>query len=389
MLEKKERFKALDILRGLTIIIMALDHSRHFFALGYVYFAPTDIELTNLEVFFTRWVTHFAAPVFIFLAGIGLYFASGRRSKSELAYLAFTRGLWLIFLELTLVLFFWTFLPDFIYHPKVGVLFAIGISMIFMALLVYFPKPLIALIALSVVFAHNALDSINPEFFGSFSWIWQLLHSPGSFYIGDIELRVIYPFIPWIGVIALGYLFGPVTKMPKPKRKKIFLLTGMSLITFGLLLRLSSLYGDPSIWSQYESFELTLISFLNVTKYPASLIFLSLFIGIAMILMYLFDRDLGRWSHPIRDIGQVPFFFYILHIPLLHIAAVGLALYTFNDASWLFSAPTAHSPKGLSYGYELLPTYAGWIAVIILLYYPSRWFANLKKKRKDWWLSYL
>jgi uncharacterized membrane protein len=386
---KTERYEALDILRGLSIVIMALDHSRHFFALGYVYFAPTNLELTNLAVFFTRWVTHFAAPVFIFLAGIGLFFASSRRTKSELAYLAVSRGVWLIFLELTIVLFFWTFIPDFIYHPKVAVLFAIGVSMIFMGFLVYLPRYLIAIIAISMLFGHNLLDNIQAESFGSLSWIWYLLHSSGEFYIGAVKVRVIYPFVPWIGVMACGYLFGGVTKLPRLERKKIFLNTGTALLSFAIILRFTNLYGDPYLWVHYDDFASTFMSFFHFTKYPASLIYLSFFIGVAMILMNLFDRDLGRWSDPLRIIGQVPFFFYILHIPLLHLGAVVLALFTFGDASWLYNAPIAHSPEGFSYGHELLPTYLGWIAVILLLYYPSRWFANLKKRRKDWWLSYL
>lgn len=389
MQSKRERYEALDVLRGLTIVIMALDHSRHFFALGYVYYAPMDIELTNLAVFFTRWVTHFAAPVFIFLAGIGLFFASSRRTKAELAYLAISRGVWLIFLELTLVLFFWTFIPDFIYHPKVAVLFAIGVSMIFMGFLIYLPKPLIAIVAISMIFGHNLLDSLSTTSFGSLSWIWNLLHAPGNFHLEEIQIRVIYPFIPWIGVMALGYLFGPVTKLPKIQRKKIFLQTGILFLSFGLILRFSNLYGDPYLWTSYDEFESTLMSFLHLTKYPASLIYLSTFLGIAMILMNLFDRNLGRWANPLKEIGQVPFFFYVLHIPLLHIGAIALALFTFGDASWLYNAPVAHSPAGLSYGYELLPTYLGWIAVILVLYYPSKWFASLKKSRKDWWLSYL
>ncbi len=386
---KSERFVALDVLRGLTMVIMALDHSRDFFSLGYVYFAPTDIYLTNLEVFFTRWITHFAAPTFIFLAGIGLFFASSRRTKGELAYLAISRGVWLIFLELTLVGFFWSFNAEFIYHPKIAVLFAIGISMIAMGLLIYLPKYIIGIIAFIMIFGHNTLDAVSPEFFGSYSHIWHLVHEAGNFYIGEIQVRVIYPFVPWIGVMATGYLFGPVTKMPRKIRKKIFLLTGSSLVIFGLILRFTNLYGDPTLWIQSESLEHSIMSFFNFTKYPPSLIYLSVLIGMAMILMNFFDRDLGKWSHPLKDFGQAPFFFYILHIPILHIGGIILALSFFGEAHWLFGAPLLESPEGLSYGSELIPTYIAWILVVILLYYPSRWFAGLKKRRKDWWLSYL
>ena len=386
---KKERFEALDMLRGLTMVIMALDHARDFFALGFVLGAPTDLDLTNMEVFLTRWITHFAAPTFIFLAGIGLFFASGRRSKSELATLAFTRGLWLIFLELTIVGFFWSFSSDCIDQPKIGVLFVIGICMIAMAGLIYLPKWAIAFIAISMILGHNFFDGVQPESLGTFGWIWQLLHVKSTLYLGSIELRVIYPCIPWIGVMALGYLFGPVTKLPRVERKQIFLFSGLALVVFALILRYFNIYGDSEVWSIQSTIELSIISFLNFTKYPASLIFLSLFLGIAMILMSLLDRELGKWSHPLRDVGQVPFFFYILHIPILHVAGVGLALYTFGDASWLFRAELAPTPQGYSYGFELLPTYVAWIGVVVVLYYPSRWFAGLKARRKDWWLSYL
>ena len=389
MTNKKERFEALDVLRGLTMIIMALDHSRDFFALDWVYFAPTDIALTNLEVFFTRWITHFAAPTFIFLAGIGLFFASGRRTKNELAYLAISRGIWLIFLELTLIGFFWSFNSDFIYHPKVAVLFTIGVCMIFMGLLIYLPKYIIAIVAILMIFGHNTLDGIQAIDFGTYSWVWNLLHAPGNFFIGDFEIRVVYPFVPWIGVMAAGYLFGPVTKMPRESRKKIFLLTGLALLVFGFILRYTNTYGALLPWVNYENIEQTFMSFLNFTKYPPSLIYLSSFIGIAMILMSLFDRNLGRWSNPLRDFGQAPFFFYILHIPLLHISGIFLALIVFGDAGWLFGAPIGHSPDGYSYGSELLPTYIAWILALIVLYYPSRWFSKLKTRRKDWWLSYL
>ena len=387
--KKVERFIALDVLRGLTMVIMALDHSRDFFALNWIYYAPTDINLTNLEVFFTRWITHFAAPTFMFLAGIGLFFASKRRSKDQLAALAISRGLWLIFLELTLVGFFWSFNSEFLTHPKVAVLFAIGVSMISVGVLIYLPKFLIALIAVTMILGHNLFDSVSPQDFGEYAWVWMLLHSPGNFYVGDIEVRVVYPFIPWIGVMALGYIFGPVTQLARKERKKIFLMSGLGLLLFGFILRFLNLYGDNATWHSYDNIEQTIISFFNFTKYPPSLIYLSVLIGMAMVLMSLLDRDLKSWANPLKVFGQVPFFFYVLHIPLLHLAGILFAYYHFSDASWLFGAPLGKSPEQYSYGSELLPTYIAWIAAVIILYYPSKWFASLKQTRKDWWLSYL
>ena len=386
---KKERFEALDVLRGLSMVIMALDHSRDFFSLGYVYYAPTDIEITNISVFLTRWITHFAAPTFIFLAGIGLFFASGRRSKKELSYLAFTRGIWLIFLELSVVGFFWSFSSDFIYHPKIAVLFAIGVCMIAMSLLVFLPKYLIAIIALTMIFGHNLLDNVTLDTFGSFGWLWHLIHMPGSFYIGDIEIRVVYPFVPWIGVMALGYIFGPITKQTREIRKKVFLGTGLFLVVFGAALRYTNIYGDPAKWHNYNDFTMSIMSFLNFTKYPPSLIYISILIGFAMIFMSLFDKNLGKFFNPLRDFGQAPFFFYILHIPLLHLGGVLFALYSFGDAHWLFGAPLPKSPPNLHYTSELIPTYMAWIGAVVVLYYPTKWFASLKQRRKDWWLSYL
>jgi len=387
-LVKKERYEALDILRGLTMVIMAIDHSRDFLGLGFVYTAPLDLSVTNFEVFMTRWVTHFAAPVFMFLAGIGIYFASSRRTKNELAFLAASRGLWLIFLELTLMGFFWSFSPDFYYKPKVAVLFAIGVSMLFMAILVYLPRWSIWIVALSLIFGHNYFDTIQAKELGEFAWIWNLLHEPGTINILGINIRVVYSFIPWIGVMALGYLFGPLTKMAKSQRKKIFLISGLTMLIVGFFLRITNTYGDSQLYEQQDTLIFSLMSFLNVTKYPPSLIYILFMLGMAMILMNLFDRKLGSWSKPLEIFGKVPFFFYILHIPLLHIFGIILALITFGDAQWLMQTPVGPSPDGYAYSSELLPTYLAWVITLIVLYYPSKWFANLKTTRKDWWLSY-
>ena len=387
---KKERFVALDVLRGLTMVIMALDHARDFFSLGWVYYAPTDIQLTNLEVFFTRWITHFAAPTFIFLAGIGLYFASGRRTKNQLAFLAISRGLWLIFLELTFVGFFWSFSSEFLTHPKVAVLFAIGVCMVAMGVLVYLPKYLIAIIAVVMVFGHNCFDAVSAESFEHYQWLWMLLHQPSEFAIGSINVRVVYPFIPWIGVMAIGYLFGPVVKFPRFQRKRVLFYSGSVLVLFSIFLRFLNIYGDPAKWQFYDSFDKTFMSFLNFTKYPPSLVYLTFFIGFALVLMAMFDKEeIPPLFRPLKEFGQVPFFFYVLHIPILHLGGIVLANIVFHDASWLYGAPISNSPQGYSYGSELIPTYLAWITVCVGLYFPSKWFANLKANRKDWWLSYL
>jgi len=305
---------------------------RDFLALGQVFSQPLNINLTTLDIFLTRWITHFAAPTFIFLAGIGLYFASRRRTKKELAFLAYSRGLWLIFLELTVVGFFWVFSPDFFAQPKIAVLFAIGVSMIFFSFLVYLPKYAIAIIALLLIFGHNAFDGVQAAKLGNFGWIWHLLHEPGTITLFGIQIRVIYPFIPWIGVMAAGYLFGPVVSFDQKRRKKIFLSLGLSLLALGSLLRITNLYGDSNHFDVYNTLSMTVISFLNVTKYPPSLIYLCFILGLAMLLMYAFDRPLGKISNILQVYGKVPFFFYILHIPILHIFGVIVAYYHFGNA---------------------------------------------------------
>ena len=386
---KKKRFEALDVLRGLTMVIMALDHSRDFLSLGYVFSKPLDIDITTIEVFLTRWITHFAAPTFMFLAGIGLYFASRRRTKSELAFLAFSRGLWLIFLELTIVGYFWTFSPNFFSHPKIAVLFAIGVSMISFSLLLYLPKAVIGVIAFLLIFGHNAFDGIHAADLGSYGWIWHLLHEPGMINLFGIDIRVVYPFIPWIGVLAAGYLFGPVVSLEQEQRKKVFLFSGIGLLTLGLFLRMTNLYGEANLFNVYNNWEMTFMSFLNVTKYPPSLIYLSFMLGFAMLLMYWFDKPMGKYAYQLQVFGRVPFFFYILHIPLLHLIGVLVAYFNFGNADWLFNTPVREGPHNWAqYQFKLLPTYLAWIFTLWILYYPSKWFGELKIRRNDWWLSY-
>ncbi|QSH41807.1 heparan-alpha-glucosaminide N-acetyltransferase domain-containing protein [Lentisphaerota bacterium ZTH] len=385
----QSRFLALDTLRGLCMIVMALDHARDFFSLGYVSSSPTDLAVTTPMVFFTRWITHIAPATFVLLAGMGIFFAGRRRTRKELAILCLTRGFWLVLLDQTLIHFYWSFSYN-AHYLSFSVLWAIGISMIAMAGLIYLPRKWVAVIAGIMILGHNALDGICPEAFGPFRLLWGILHVSGVQTYGEYNFNVFYPVIPWIGVMAAGYLLGRVTQFECEFRRKFFLRSGILLIIAGVIIRSINIYGDLHPWSIQKTPLYTFLSFLNVTKYPPSLVFLLFFLGISMVLLCLLDRHWGSWIKPVKIFGEVPFFFYILHLPLYHIGGMLLALACFGKANWMlgYYAPKI-SPEGLSYIPSLLPTYVGWICGLLIIYPLCKKFAKLKVTKRSWWISYL
>ncbi|BAY22875.1 hypothetical protein NIES2100_26390 [Calothrix sp. NIES-2100] len=382
---KIQRLLSIDLWRGLVMVLMALDHVRDFFT--NVRFSPLDVTQTTIPLFFTRWVTHLCAPSFVFLAGIAAYLSFQRHNnKRKLSRLLFTRGLWLVFLELTVISFAWTFNTSFF---GANVLWAIGWSMVVLAGLIYLPTRAIATFGILLIVGHNLFDNLHVEQLGSWGWIWAVLHEPKMFTpFGGIRFFIGYPLIPWIGVMALGYAFGRVLNLEKSRRSQLLKRLGLGLILSFIILRTINIYGDPKPWSFQSNFVRTLLSFLNVNKYPPSLLFLLLTLGIGILIFNLFENRRFRILKPLTIFGSVPLFFYIIHLWLIHISAVIIAFptYGWKAVTLPYLISTLMPPN---YGYNLPKIYIIWIVILVILYPICNWFANYKAKHKSWWLNYL
>lgn len=385
MTEQKERLYSVDILRGIAMILMALDHTRDYF--HDVRFDPLDLTQTTSILFVTRWITHHCAPVFVFLAGTGAFLSLGRgKTISDLSRFLVSRGLWLIFLELTVIRLAWFF--NFDYTLIVGqVIWAIGWSMIVLAGLIHFPRSVIAIIAFGMIGLHNLLDGVSKETFGSLAWLWQIFHERGPIHISEsVQFRAAYPLIPWIGVMAAGYLFGSIFNKPEPERNKRLYVMGSGLIIGFIIIRAINIYGDPHPWAVQETFVKTVLSFIDTHKYPPSLLYLMMTLGPAILVMPFLEKWRGKIGEFFRLFGRVPLFYYVLHLYLIHGLALVAAWWTMDDYSFMFNV-FKFIPEG--YGFGLPFVYLVWVTVIAILYLPCLWFADLKKRRKDAWLSYL
>lgn len=376
------RLNSIDLLRGLVMVVMALDHARDFFSAGG--FNPRDV--TDPALFLTRWITHFCAPAFIFLAGISAFlYGTKRRGTGELSRYLLTRGLWLVLIEFTVVRFGWTFNIHF-NHFGALVIFAIGASMIVLAALVHLPRAAIAAIGLVMIVGHNMLDGIKAEQFGAAAPLWNLLHQPGLFDLAPgVDVRVLYPLVPWIGVMAAGYALGPVFLLDRAARVRRLLALGGAIVLGFVLLRATNLYGDPAPWSVHNGAVATVLSFLDCEKYPPSLLYLGMTLGPVLLLLAAFERAHGAVAGWITTFGRVPFFYYVAHLYLLHAFAVLYAWVTVGDLTRLLAS--GGKPPG--YGLGLPGIYAVWLTVVVLLYPLCRWFAAIKRRRTEWWWSYL
>ena len=391
----RPRLESIDVVRGAIMALMALDHVRDFFHHDALLFEPTDLSQTNAAIFFTRWITHFCAPVFFFLAGTSAFLSFGRgKSKNDLARFLVSRGLWLVFLELTVVWCLgWAF--NFDYHVRgLLVIWALGWSMVILAALIYLPRWFIAVFAVVMIAGHNLLDPIDPENFGAPAWLWHILHAPGAIRpFPGMTLAIAYPLVPWVAVMAAGYVFGAWFKLERVERQKRMFWLGIALTVAFVIVRALNVYGDPTPWSTQRSALFTLLSFINCEKYSPSLLYLVMTLGPVIILLSLLDRDLSPIFRPLIVFGRVPLFFYLVHLPLVHGIAVGLSYLKYGRADWLFLGPAGIPRFGAAYprdyGYGLLGVYLVWIAVIVLLYPLCRWFARVKQQRRDVWLSYL
>ena len=385
------RLETVDILRGLLMVLMAVDHARDFFTSV----APMD-ETDPLHswpaLFATRWVTHLCAPGFIALVGTSVYLQRQRgKPRAAVQKLLITRGLWLMFLELTLFSFGWSFAVGF----GLQVIWAIGISMIFLGMLQRLSVVAIGLIGAVIVVGHNLLDGVSISGAGGEALLWELLHQQGPIFVhGQLVGIVLYPIVPWIGVICLGYAFGPVVGMMPARRQRIALLMGLAMVAAFSLLRLTNVYGDSHRFAPLATPAQTAMAFLQVAKYPPSLQYLLATLGLLLLLYAFIDVAAARdWLRPVRGFfevyGRVPFFYYALHIYLLHSAA--LLLTAERGLNWRFwLIPGAVFMRHLDgWGYSLPGVYLAWALVVLVLYFPCVWFGQIKARRRDWWLSYL
>jgi uncharacterized membrane protein len=409
----RARIDSIDLLRGIVMVIMMLDHTRDFVHSGAFNFDPTDLTKTTAAVFFTRWITHYCAPVFVFLAGTGAYlqFARGK-SKRDLSRFLFTRGLWLIVLEFTVVRFGLLFSLDYRFLGIMQVIWVIGVSMIFLAALIHLPLRLIAVFGVAMIAFHNLLDGFRVQAWqgpgsaapGLSMKLWMIAHQafeafPVARFPSPIVV-VIYPLIPWIGVMAAGYAFGAIYQKESALRRRILLAMGGSATVLFTVLRAINAYGDPAKWSHQKSTLFTLLSFLNTTKYPPSLLFLLMTLGPAMIALALFETK-AKTSGPqsilagmrtaFVTFGRVPLFFYLLQWYTAHLIAVVAGLLAGQSVAYQFQSPIDKfaGPPPTGVGFPLWVVYVCWAIGVLLLYPLCKWFAGVKARRRDWWLSYL
>jgi uncharacterized membrane protein len=390
----RPRLESVDLLRGMVMVLMALDHVRDFFPPAS--FDPLDLDQTTPGLFLTRWITHFCAPVFTFLAGTGAFLALTRgKTRRELSWFLFSRGLWLAFLEVTWVRCVgWNFSFDF-HSIGVGTLWSIGWSMVALSALVYLPTWAITVFGVTMIAVHNAFDSVRPESFGAVSWLWKVLHANGWFeWAPGFRFGIGYALIPWIGVVAAGYGFGTLLLLEPHRRRKSILWLGIVLTVLFIALRWTNTYGDSlhgksHHWSEQRSFLFTVFSFIDLHKYPPSLLFLLMTLGPSFIVLALLDRGTPKALRPILVFGRVPLFYYLLHFPLIHGLAVVVAYMQFGNADWLFGSPFNWEKAPAGATHSLAVVYLVWIGVVLMLYPLCRWFAEVKRKRREAWLTYL
>ena len=380
------RVTSIDTLRGIVMILMALDHVRDFFGVPGV--SPTNLAQTTVPLFVTRWITHLCAPTFFLLTGTSAFLALGRRTVPQLSRFLLTRGLWLVLLEVTVIRCLgFQFNVDYQVTMLV-VIWALGWAMIALAALCWLPLPAILAIGVGMIAGHNLFDGVR-----STHPLWVMLHAQGLVVNRPgFVVFVAYPLIPWLGVTAVGFVLGRIYTW-NPERRRAFLLRcGLGLTAAFLLLRFASVYGDPAPWVNGASPAMTLVSFFNVTKYPPSLLFLLMTLGPALLILRALDGRNSRVLQPALVFGQVPLFYFVLHLPLIHLLAVVLTYIQNGAVHWMFESPDLGAypftpPPG--WGLSLLWIYLVWVAVVVMLYPVCVWYAGVKRRQSWPWLSYL
>ncbi|PZR23402.1 MAG: hypothetical protein DI539_02990 [Flavobacterium psychrophilum] len=388
----KKRIQSIDVLRGIIMAIMALDHVRDFFHINGMNGSPTDMDTTTPALFFTRWITHFCAPTFVFLSGTSIYLQSLRKTKKELAWFLLTRGLWLIFAEFTLVGFGWSFNIFFNFF-FLQVIWAIGCSMVIMSGLIFFRYWILLMIGTLLTLLHNIMDYIiitdsSLDVAANFFLITEF----EPYAVGGVRIMTAYAILPWTGIMLLGYGIGKWfnSEVRPETRRKALITTGSLLIILFIGLRLLNSYGDPAPWETQRNVTYTFLSFLNVTKYPPSLLYTCMTLGPALIVLALIENIQNRFTTIFNIFGRVPFFYYLIHIYIIHILCTALFFaegYSFED-NFKLPMSFAFRPDN-NFGFSLDIVYLIWILVLVLCYFPSRWYNNYKSTHKHWWLSYI
>jgi len=391
-LSKANRIESIDLLRGIVMVLMALDHVRDYFHADAFLYDPLDLSQTSVALFFTRWVTHFCAPTFVFLAGTSAFLIGEKKGKRELSGFLLKRGLWLVFLELTVVNFAWLFNIHFTLTLLV-VIWALGMSMIVLAGLIHLPRKILFVLGLLLVAGHNLFDNFHITDESALKAIgWSILHEFHVFTFDGWTLVIGYPLLPWLGVMVLGYCFGTFYTMEADIRKQNLMRIGGTMIILFIIFRGINLYGDPVPWTLQSSPVFTVLSFLDVNKYPPSFLYILITVGSAILFLAFAERPLGKFNQALVTIGRVPMFYYLLHLYLIHGLALLAALATGFD---FYSMANMHTwvtmnPALKGYGFTLPVVYAVWIFVVVALYPLCRWFDGYKRNhREQWWLSYL
>jgi uncharacterized membrane protein len=385
----KNRIESLDLLKGLVIVIMAIDHVRDYFHYSSYFFDPTDPTRTTIPIFLTRFITNFCAPAFSFLAGLAAFMVGTKKTKVELSYFLLKRGIWLVFVELIIMNFGWFFDPSY-RTVQFAVIWILGVSMILLAGLIHLPKSTILIFSCVLIFGHNILDKIHFDD----NIIWTFLHERKPFLTtGNHIFRVGYSVIPWVAVMSLGYCFGRFynKEYNSSKRKKIFAIIGLAAILFFAILRGINAYGNLLPWKDYGNLKQTLFSFFDLTKYPPSLSFLLITLGGAFLFLATTEKLKGRVVNFFCVFGRVPFFFYVIHIYLIHfLALISAELTGFGWQKMILPAMPFRVEELKGFGFNIVTVYLIWFFVIAVLYPLCKKFDAYKQKNRErWWLSYL
>jgi uncharacterized membrane protein len=386
------RIESIDMLRGIVMIVMALDHVRDYFHADAFLYNPLDLEKTSAALFITRWITHFCAPVFVFLAGTSAYLVGQRKGKRELSKFLLTRGLWLVILEFTIINFSWFFNFKFTFFA-LAVIWAIGVGMMVLAAVIHLNFKLILLIGILLVSGHNLLDSYHVVGDNAQAFVWQVLHEAALVHFTNFTVFIGYPVLPWTGIMIVGYCAGALytpSVDPQFRKKRLYLL-GFSAIVVFFILRAINIYGDPVPWSVQSNALDTFLSFINVTKYPPSLSYALITLGPSFLFLAASEKYSGKLVGIVTALGRVPMFYYIVHLYVIHLVALFAARATgFKLTDMIFDTWVTESPNLKGYGFSLGVVYLIWILLVLGLIPLCLWYDRYKREHRDKrWLSYL